>query len=162
MWPESILYQIIPLTLQIIGLHYEQISTFHRSTCSQIVWLPHWFNAWNHTFTDKCLPLVLSQIWSNVWLYQRESRQCFVCKSSSPAGAGFFFVGKKYRSIRPFIKYRGLNKITIKNRCLLHLITELFDRIQGAKNHLFAKLEKCLSIPVSPSLDISFQSKTCI
>ena len=36
--------------------------------------------------------------------------------SSSPAGVGFFFVGKKDRSLRPCIDYRGVNEITIKNR----------------------------------------------
>ncbi|KAI2663109.1 Transposon Tf2-9 polyprotein [Labeo rohita] len=36
--------------------------------------------------------------------------------SSSPAGAGFFFVKKKDGSLRPCIDYRGLNDITIKDR----------------------------------------------
>ena len=30
--------------------------------------------------------------------------------SSSPVGAGFFFVSKKDRTLRPCIDYRGLNK----------------------------------------------------
>ncbi len=34
--------------------------------------------------------------------------------SSSPAGAGFFFVKKKDGSLRPCIDYRGLNDITVK------------------------------------------------
>ena len=32
-----------------------------------------------------------------------------ICPSSSPAGAGFFFVGKKDGSLRPCIDYRGMN-----------------------------------------------------
>ena len=36
--------------------------------------------------------------------------------SSSPAGAGFFFVDKKDKSLHPCIDYRGLNDVTIKNR----------------------------------------------
>ncbi len=36
--------------------------------------------------------------------------------SSSPAGTGFFFVGKKDGSLCPCIDYRGLNDITVKNR----------------------------------------------
>ena len=36
--------------------------------------------------------------------------------SSSPAGAGFFFVGKKDGSLRPCIDYRAVNEITVKNR----------------------------------------------
>lgn len=36
--------------------------------------------------------------------------------SSLPAGAGFFFEGKKDGSLRPCIDYRGLNEIMVKNR----------------------------------------------
>ncbi|KAM9454123.1 integrin alpha-M-like [Clarias gariepinus] len=36
--------------------------------------------------------------------------------SSSPAATGFFFVKKKGGELRPCVDYRGLNKITIKNR----------------------------------------------
>ena len=41
--------------------------------------------------------------------------------SSSPAGAGFFFVGKKDGALRPCIEYRGLNNMTVKNRYPLPL-----------------------------------------
>ncbi|KAK3555430.1 hypothetical protein QTP86_016120 [Hemibagrus guttatus] len=36
--------------------------------------------------------------------------------STSPAGAGVFFVGKKGGGLRSCIDYRGLNKITVRNR----------------------------------------------
>ncbi|KAM8735826.1 uncharacterized protein AB9X84_024154 isoform 2-T3 [Acanthopagrus schlegelii] len=39
-----------------------------------------------------------------------------VCPSSSPAGAGFFFVGKKDGSLCSCIDYSPQNDITIKNR----------------------------------------------
>uniref|UniRef100_A0A803KBS3 Gypsy retrotransposon integrase-like protein 1 n=1 Tax=Xenopus tropicalis TaxID=8364 RepID=A0A803KBS3_XENTR len=63
----------------------------------------------------------------------------FIRKSNSPAGAGFFFVQKKDGGLRPCIDYRGLNKITVKNRYPLPLIPELFDRLNGAK--VFTKLD---------------------
>uniref|UniRef100_A0A8C1UQM8 Gypsy retrotransposon integrase-like protein 1 n=1 Tax=Cyprinus carpio TaxID=7962 RepID=A0A8C1UQM8_CYPCA len=59
--------------------------------------------------------------------------------SSSPAGAGFFFVKKKDGSLRPCIDYRGLNDITIKNRYPLPLMSSAFEILQGAR--YFTKLD---------------------
>ncbi len=59
--------------------------------------------------------------------------------SSSPAGAGFFFVGKKDGSLRPCIDYRGLNDITVKNRYPLPLMSSAFKLLQGAA--IFTKLD---------------------
>ena len=59
--------------------------------------------------------------------------------SSSPAGAGFFFVGKKDGSLRPCIDYRGLNDITVKNRYPLPLLSSAFELLQGAT--VFTKLD---------------------
>ena len=59
--------------------------------------------------------------------------------SSSPAGAGFFFVEKKDKSLRPCIDYRGLNDITVKNRYPLPLIASAFELLQGAT--IFSKLD---------------------
>ena len=57
----------------------------------------------------------------------------FICPSSSPAGAPILFVKKKDGSLRLVVDYRGLNKITIKNRYPLPLIGELLDRLKTAK-----------------------------
>ncbi|KAI2661149.1 Transposon Tf2-6 polyprotein [Labeo rohita] len=51
--------------------------------------------------------------------------------SSSPAGAGFFFVEKKDGSLRPCIDYRGLNDITVKNSHPLPLMSSAFELLQG-------------------------------
>ena len=59
--------------------------------------------------------------------------------SSSPVGAGFFFVGKKDGSLRPCIDYRGLNTITVKNRYPLPLISSAFVPLHGAV--VFSKLD---------------------
>ena len=59
--------------------------------------------------------------------------------SSSPAGAGFFFVEKKDGSLRPCIDYRGLNNITTKNRYPLPLISSAFELLEGAT--IFTKLD---------------------
>lgn len=52
--------------------------------------------------------------------------------SSSPVAAGFFFVEKKDKFLRPCIDYRGLNKITIKNKYPLPLLSSAFELLQGA------------------------------
>nr|XP_033965452.1 uncharacterized protein LOC117466353 [Pseudochaenichthys georgianus] len=59
--------------------------------------------------------------------------------SSSPAGAGFFFVEKKDGSLRPCIDYSPLNDITIKNRYPLPLMTSAFELLKGAR--VFSKLD---------------------
>ncbi len=63
----------------------------------------------------------------------------FIRPSSSPAGAGFFFVGKKDGSLRPCIDYRGLNSITVRNTYPLPLMSSAFERLQGAS--IFTKLD---------------------
>ena len=72
--------------------------------------------------------------------YVQESLAAGIIRpSSSPAGAGFFFVGKKDGSLRPCIDYRGLNDITVKNRYPLPLMSSAFELLQGAS--VFTKLD---------------------
>ena len=59
--------------------------------------------------------------------------------SSSPVGAGFFFVSKKDQSLRPCIDYRRLNGITIKNKYPLPLIDPAFEPLHKAK--VFTRLD---------------------
>ncbi len=63
----------------------------------------------------------------------------FIRPSTSPAGAGVFFVGKKDGGLRPCIDYRGLNNITVKNRYPLPLMATSFELLQGAT--IFTKLD---------------------
>ncbi|KAI4890447.1 hypothetical protein NFI96_003606 [Prochilodus magdalenae] len=63
----------------------------------------------------------------------------FIQPSTSPAGAGFFFVGKKDGTLRPCIDYRGLNAITIKDRYPLPLMNTAFEALQHAA--IFTKLD---------------------
>uniref|UniRef100_A0A3B3HPV2 Gypsy retrotransposon integrase-like protein 1 n=1 Tax=Oryzias latipes TaxID=8090 RepID=A0A3B3HPV2_ORYLA len=59
--------------------------------------------------------------------------------SSSPVGAGFFFVQKKDKTLRPCIDYRELNQITVKNKYSLPLISSALDSVQEAR--VFSKLD---------------------
>ncbi|EDN04910.1 hypothetical protein HCAG_08572 [Histoplasma mississippiense (nom. inval.)] len=53
--------------------------------------------------------------------------------SKSPAGAPVLFAPKKDGTLRLCVDYRGLNEITVKNRYPLPLISEILDRLAGAK-----------------------------
>ncbi len=59
--------------------------------------------------------------------------------STSPNGAGFFFVEKKDGGLRPCIVYRSLNRLTICNRYPFPLMTSAFELLQDAK--IFSKLD---------------------
>jgi hypothetical protein len=63
----------------------------------------------------------------------------WIRRSKSPAGALILFVKKKDSSIRLCVDYRGLNKITIKNRHPLPLISESLERLAQAK--FYTKLD---------------------
>ena len=63
----------------------------------------------------------------------------FIQHSRSPAGAPIFFVRKKDGSLRLVVDYRGLNKVTVRNRYALPLIPTLLERLSGAK--YFTKLD---------------------
>jgi hypothetical protein len=63
----------------------------------------------------------------------------WIRRSTSPAGAPILFVPKKDGGLRLCVDYRGLNKITVKNRHPLPLISEMVDRLSGAK--IFTKLD---------------------
>ena len=58
--------------------------------------------------------------------------------STSPAGSLVLFMPKKNGTLRLYIDYRGLNKITKKNRLALPLIGETLDYLVEAK--FFTKL----------------------
>jgi hypothetical protein len=59
--------------------------------------------------------------------------------SKLPAGAPILFVPKPNGSLRLCVDYRALNKVTIKNRYPLPLISETIDRMQRAK--IYIKLD---------------------
>ena len=59
--------------------------------------------------------------------------------SLSPMGVLILFISKTNGTLRLYIDYRGLNKITIKNRYLLPLLSEILDRLEGT--YVYTKLD---------------------
>jgi len=58
-------------------------------------------------------------------------------------GALVLFVKRKDETLRLCVDYRELNKITIKSKCPLPKIDELFDQLQGIR--VFPKIDLRLS-----------------
>jgi hypothetical protein len=63
----------------------------------------------------------------------------WIRRSKSPAGAPILFAKKKDGGLRLCVDYRGLNKITIRDRHPLPLITESLERL--AKARFYTKLD---------------------
>ena len=66
-------------------------------------------------------------------------RKGWIRRSTSPAGALVIFVPKKDGSLRLCVDYRGLNKVTLKDRTPLPLIGEMLERLGSAV--IFTKLD---------------------
>src|SRR6202522_3523501 len=63
----------------------------------------------------------------------------YIQPSQSPMASPFFFVKKKDGKLRPCQDYRYLNDFTVKNAYPLPLISEIMDKLKGAK--YFTKLD---------------------
>jgi hypothetical protein len=62
----------------------------------------------------------------------------FIRHSKSPVGAPILFVKNKDGSLRMYVDYRGLNKVTKKSRYPLPLISGLLEQLGSAK--IFTKI----------------------
>ena len=63
----------------------------------------------------------------------------YIRSSISPYGAGILFSRKKNGKLRMCIDYRGINRITVKNRYPLPRIDESLDQLGGA--NIFSKFD---------------------
>jgi hypothetical protein len=78
-------------------------------------------------------PMSLTELETLHKYVEKNLNKGFLRHSQSPCGAPVLFVKKADGTLRLCVDYRGLNKITTKNRYPLLLIGELLDRICKAK-----------------------------
>jgi hypothetical protein len=58
----------------------------------------------------------------------------YIQPSESPNTTPFFFVGKKDGKLRPCQDYRYHNKHTIQNAYPIPMISQIMDKLEGAKH----------------------------
>ena len=63
----------------------------------------------------------------------------WISPSNSPVGAPILFVPKADGTMRLCVDYRGLNKVTVKDRYPIPLVSEMLDRLSKAK--IYTKLD---------------------
>jgi len=87
----------------------------------------------------KVYPLSLVERNSlDTWI-DEELRKGYICQSTSPIAALFFFVKKHDRSLRPVIDYRALNAIIVKNHYPIPRIADLIESLSKAS--IFTKID---------------------
>lgn len=90
-------------------------------------------------FHAKVYPLAKNEQEELDKFLDKNLKKGYIRVSKLPISSPFFFVKKKDGGLRPVQDYRCLNEMTIKNRYPLPLISELMDRLKGAK--YFTKLD---------------------
>jgi hypothetical protein len=84
-------------------------------------------------FANRIYPLSPKELEALRTYLSENLEKGFIRPSHSPCSAPILFVRKADGTLRLCVDYRALNKITIKTRYPLPLITELFDRLRNAK-----------------------------
>jgi len=74
----------------------------------------------------------------DTWINE-ELRKGYICLSTSPIAAPFFFVKKHDRSLQPIMGYRALNAITVKNHYPIPRIADLIELL--SKVSIFTKID---------------------
>lgn len=93
----------------------------------------------SHPITSKIYPLSKSEQIELDTFIEEQLRTGRIRPSKSPIASPFFFVKKKDGALRPVQDYRKLNEMTIRNQYPLPLVSELMDKLKGAK--YFTKLD---------------------
>jgi len=84
-------------------------------------------------FTSKIYPLSKDEQQELDGFIEEHLRSGRIRPSKSPMASPFFFVKKKDGRLRPVQDYCRLNAMTVKNRYPLPLISEVIDKLSGAR-----------------------------
>ena len=95
----------------------------------------------NHAINCKVYNLSMEEQRELDSFLEENLRSGRIRPSKLPFASAFFFVKKKDGQLCPVQDYCQLNEITVKNRYPLPLISELINKLKGAK--YFTKLNVC-------------------
>ena len=144
-----------PVTETIEGMDPEDIKLVPECLHDQL----HVFNAANarqlmaHSEHDHAIDIEPGKTPPNMPIYNLSARELEILKeyletaqdkgwirpSKSPIGAPILFAPKSDGTLRLCVDFRGLNKVTVKNRYPIPLVNEMLDRLSRAK--VFSKLD---------------------
>ena len=136
--------EILPLEEQVPKEFHEYLDIFSEEKAA---WFPE-PQTWDHkiemkdSFVPKSFKTynLTSQEQIELDKFLKENlEKCYIRPSQSPMASPFFFVDKKDGKLQPCQDYRYLNEHTVKNAYPLPLITELLDKLKGARR--FTKLD---------------------
>ena len=98
----------------------------------------NWAFTWSRAQILQDSPAEQSEL--NIFLSENLHTR-WICLSKSPMAVPVFFIKKKDSSLWLVQDYRNLNAVTVKNKYLLPLISELVLQLQEVK--YFTKLDVC-------------------
>ena len=99
--------------------------------------LPNRTPRWRASSIRSYLRVSWIRTWGSPHILAENLAKGFIQPSKSPAGGPILFAKKKEDSL--CVDYRGLNKVTMGNRCPLPLIPALLDRLRTGK--IFYKID---------------------
>ena len=134
----------LPLEEQILKEFHEYLDVFSEEKAARFPEPKKWYHKieLKDTFTPKSFKTYNLTPAESIELdkfLKDNLDKGYIRPSQSPMASPFFFINKKDGKLRPCQDYRYLNEHTVKNTYPLPLISELLDKLKGAKR--FMKLD---------------------
>ena len=141
---ENLAKQEKPLKEQVPQELHDYLSVFDKKTAERFPELRPWDHAIDlkPDFVPrdcKVYPLSLLEQQELETFVKDNLKKGYIRPSKSPMASPFFFVNKKDGKLRPCQDYQALNEGMIKNAYPLPLISDLMDKLRGAR--YFTKLD---------------------